>query len=338
MNASYNPAENRWDVTWAIDSDATRYQFKVIPCEPKWIPVAKNESFFTIGKRTSVPENGMVTVEVQKWTKADNKWVPHEKNDVDVKAFLPPYTKGEKIQKVWEKNKKKVLIPVTVIAITLAVIGCAKLSGCKLDLRLAEKVKPSNTPVKTAPPVKSEEKSAGVDTVKQAPPVTTSTNTFVDRVLAGLRSPAAVEAPPAPPADTKGISVTNTVAGGTTTINVNGGTINGGINVYNGTVYQGTASGKKTTVSPGDVTEDTFRKVTPGMPSIILEPGEIAYIDFKAGLKNFKFTYDEDREQDVRALYDGQPLSSKHDPQNTQRVTIENTAEKKPLKLDFFGW
>lgn len=288
--------------------------------------------YFNLPSKENLPD-GKIIVTVEKKEKPDDStWstlIDKEVCDLSFYQVPPKPSWSERI-----KNKK-ILLPLTAIAIAAAVIGCAKLSGCNLSL--AVKTKQGGPPTKPAPPTTQDEKPAGVVDTKPKPPATGPTDTLVDKVLAGLRSPAPTEPLPATLAETKGVSVTNAVAGNTTIVNVNGGTVNGGINVYNGTVYQGSSSGKKTTVSPGDVTEDTFRKVTPGMPSIILEPGEIAYIDFRAGLKNFKFTYDEDRKSDVRALYDGQPLSSKHDPENTQWVTIENTGGK-PLKLDFSGW
>lgn len=233
------------------------------------------------------------------------------------------------------ENHKKILIPILgICVVALVTISCARLPGCKSYL--AGKARQINTTTNATPSVQPEEKPIGEELSKSTPPVTAPTNSLIGKVLSGLRSVVKTEVPSTLSYEGKGISVTNAVPGATTTVNVNGGTVNGGINVYNGTIYQGVSSGEKTTVTPGDVTEDTFREVISGVPSITLEPGEIAYIDFRAGLKGFSFSFNESQSRDIRALYDGQPLNSKHDPENTQRVTIENTGFKL-LKL-FFSW
>lgn len=170
--------------------------------------------------------------------------------------------------------------------------------------------------------------------------VKTPTDTKTKEPAATATAPVASEPPPATPVavgaptlPTGSINVTNPVV----PISINGGTVNGGINVFVGSSYSSTETPAGGKITPSRPPEDTFVKIVPGTTEMVIKPGEIAYADFEYGMQGFQFSYFSSRASDVFALYDGVPLSEKHNPANTQRVTIQNRG-KTPLELKFGGW
>ncbi len=157
---------------------------------------------------------------------------------------------------------------------------------------------------------------------------------------AAAAAPVASEPPPVAPAaastptmPTGSINVTNPAV----PITVNGGTVNGGITVILGNYYSSVETPAGGKITPSRPPEDTFVRIVPGMAELTIGPGKIAYADFEDGMRGFRFSYDSSRTNDVRALYDGVPLIEKHNPDNTERLTIQNTSRRDPLKLEFSG-